>query len=302
MRKTYLLLGSVSAVAMAAAATAAQAQDVAPGGHTIIVEGGGLFAKSIGADKLGQIDPSDEFDLDLNDNLGYRAAISLGTRIDNFWDVRAGAAVNHQLDATSSISTDEVGPWGSGLYSGITTAFDYETLDLEAGYTPELDGNLNVRLFGGVRGMHYSDRQSIDKLGDDDGISIDYKDEFIGVGPRIGVEGSARLGDSMFGISGSVSAAAIYGVSNETFDVEVMGDVPPPPPDLFPTTDTSKWVYNLEASLGLDAYLSDDAILTVGYRASTTSPVGENAFLFEDEPETSRFSHGPTLKLTIQAD
>jgi opacity protein-like surface antigen len=297
MRKTYLLLGSVSAVAMAAAATAAQAQDaIAPGGHTISVEGGGLFAKSVGADKLGQLDPLPDDDVDLNDNIGYRAAISLGTRIDNFWDVRASAAINHQLDATSSITEDG----GPGYYRA-KTGFDYETLDFEVGYTPELDAGFNVRLFGGVRGMHYTDRQSFGEGDDKVGIAINYKDEFLGAGPRIGAEGSARFGDSMFGISGSVSAAAMYGVSTESLGFEVTGEGPPPPPD--DTMDTNKWVYNLEASLGLDAYLSDNATVTIGYRASTTSPVGENIIAPPGlEPETNRFSHGPTLKLTIQAD
>lgn len=299
MRKTYILLGSVSAVAMAAAATAAQAQDTAaPGGYTISVEGGGLFAKSVGADKLGDIDFSGapfDVDVDLNDNLGYRAAISLGTKIDNFWDVRASAAINHQLDATSSITETS-----SGFYFRSKTGFDYETLDFEVGYTPELDAGFNVRLFGGVRGMHYTDRQAISEGDDKVGVTFDYKDEFIGAGPRIGAEGSTRFGDSMFGLSGSISAAAMYGVSTESYEIEVTGTGGPP--ESGDTMDTNKWVYNLEASLGLDAYLSDDATLTIGYRASTTSPVGENAFFVEGEPETSRFSHGPTLKLTIQAD
>jgi len=301
MRKTYLLLGSVSAVAIAAAATVAHAQDTT-GGYTISVEGGGLFAKSIGADKLGEITASGapfDYELDLNDNLGYRAAISLGTKIDNFWDVRASAAVNNQIDATSTITVDSGGPIG---YIRSTTGFDYQTLDLEVGYTPELDSNFKVRLFGGVRGMHYDDRQSLSEGDDKVGITIDYKDEFIGAGPRIGAEGSARLGDSMFGISGSISAAAMYGVSTESIDFEYTG-TGGPPPLVNDTMTTNKWVYNLEASLGLDAYLSDDATLTIGYRASSTSPVGENSyFLSSEEPETNRFSHGPTVKLTIQAD
>ena len=106
----------------------------------------------------------------------------------------------------------------------------------------------------------------------------------------------------MFGLSASLSAAAMYAVSTETIDFEYTG-TGGPPPILNDTMTTNKWVYNLEASLGLDAYLSDDATLTIGYRASATSPVGENSyFLSSDEPETNRFSHGPTVRLTIQAD
>lgn len=305
MRYQSVLMGSVSIVAMAASA-AAHAQDTTvPEGYSVSIEGGVLFGPNTAAeDKLGSGFSGGV--VDIGDNIGYRAAVSIGKQIDPFWDLRATAALNHQLVATSTESaffSSGSGSGSSGFFGELKNSFNYETLDFEAGYRPELDANLNVRLFGGVRGLHY--KESMDKLGvqfgtDGSGSSFSVSAttestlEFIGAGPRVGVEASSRLGDSMFGISGMVGAAAMYGVERSNFNGSI--DSSPsggPSGPIPPSSDEEwKWVYSLEAALGVDVYLSEQAKLTVGVRAEQIGNVG-----FDD---STRLNYGPTLKFTAQ--
>lgn len=337
MRNKTVLLTSVSAVAMATAATSAQAQTV-PDGFTVSLEGGALFRSNEAVqDKLGisesaglavplLLGSGGSVANDVNENIGWRAAIAVGKQIDPLWDIKLGLALNHQFATSSSLdfSFEDIPSAGSGFsYSGlfeINNDFDYETADLEIGFRPE--GTYNMRLFGGVRGLHYTD--SFDKLGDFGGTeylngsagsggSVSYASlgsgEFWGAGPRIGMEGSTRIGDSIFGISGSASAALLFGVARNVSDISVEttgsgfigSGSGAPVTGLF---DEEEWgmVSNFEASLGLDVYLSENATLTVGGRVesvnvlsdfSTTGISGSGGAV-----SNNRLSFGPTIKLT----
>lgn len=312
MNRKVILMSSVSTFALAAVA-AAHAADAPlgtveaaaiPDGFTISVEGSALFGvNTLAEDKLGAA-PSD-VDVNIQDNLGYRAAISLGKSIDPSWDVRLTGAVNQQMTSNSDFY------YGSG-FSGpydytqglLDTDFDYETLDFEVGYRPTLSDNFDVRLFGGVRGLHYKDTVDMyvgagygsgpDKVG----YGVDYSTEFLGAGPRVGVEGSTRFGDTMFGVSGLLAGSAIFGTARtdgeaHAFSGGSTADIP------FPTTEESVTVYSLEASLGLDLHIDEAAVLTAGYRAEGL--FGADSFLYSGgsggESE-GRWTHGPTLKLT----
>ena len=167
MRSKSVLLGSVSVVAITAAAAPAIAQDnTVPDGYSLSVEGGFLMGPNdLARDKLGYYGGYGSAGVvEIQDNVGYRAAISLGKRIDPLWDLRVGASLNHQLESVSTVEFT----YSSGGSSGevlleMRNDFDFENLDFEAGYTPVLDGNFQVRLFAGIRGLHYTD--SADKLG-----------------------------------------------------------------------------------------------------------------------------------------
>lgn len=301
MNRKALLLGSVSAVALAAVAAAAQAQDeTVPDGFTLSVEGGALFGKNtLAEDKLGS-GPSGGI-INIQDNLGYRAAISMGKQIDPFWDLRVTGAINHQMTSSSDYSYSG---GGSGFYGTLDTDFDYETLDFEAGYRPMLTDSMDVRLFGGLRGLHY--RDSVDKVGayyasggpDKVGYSAEYSEEFFGVGPRVGIEASTRLGDSMFGVSGMLAGAALFGTARTNGEVSFYsgasgGTVP------IPSDEEQITVFNIEAALGLDMHIDDSAKLTVGYRAEGLFGI-ENSISGGSggSGSDSRWNHGPTLKLT----
>jgi hypothetical protein len=309
MTRKVALMGSVSAVALAAVATAAHAQDVTvPDGFTLSIEGGAMFGtNTVAEDKLGSA-PSGGV-VEIQDNVGYRAAIAMGKQIDPFWDLRVVGAINQQLTSTSTYSASSAGSGSGGgffAYGEFDTDFDYETLDFEAGYRPELTDSFDVRLFAGLRGLHYKD--SMDKTGvqgsagsggpDKIGYESNYSEDFFGVGPRIGIEASAPLGDSMFGVSGMLAGAAIFGVSRYESEVTVMGSGGAFPVDIS-SEEESKTVINLEAALGLDMHVNESTTVTVGYRAEGIMGLGYSGSSGgSGSGADSRWSHGPTLKLT----
>jgi hypothetical protein len=297
MRMKALLLGSVSLSAIGTGASVSTVQAAGPGTFTYSLEGAWLSGANTAAeDKLGG--PTgcysggtsgyySSYCNDIQANTGYRAALTVGTVIDEHWDARAGVAVNQGLTSTSYSSgyySYSSGSGGSGgtFYSGyynerLTTNFSYQTLDFEVGYTPTLDDKFQLRFFAGLRGLHYTD--SLDKMGTGysggytSGFHFTHNEEFLGVGPRVGVEGSARFGESPFGVSGMLSAAAIHGLSNvhETAQFTSGGLSSP-----IYTNDRSEWktVFDLEAALGVDYYLTDTSKFTVGVRAEQITNIG----------------------------
>lgn len=305
MRTRSLLLGSVSLAAVSAASAVAQAEDLAvPDGYTLSVEGGFLMGPNdVARDKLGSGVSAGI--VDIQDNFGYRAAISLGKQIDPAWDLRVGGSLNHQLESISS--------WGSGVifssgYGEFRTDFDFENLDFEVGYRPTLDDNFDVRLFAGVRGLHYTDSQRTvgsEKLGPGNYVDYDFgvTSEFVGAGPRIGAEASTRLGDSAFGISGMVSGALLYGLERSTADGEftvvsggnVIQDV-----NITDSMEEWKSVIDVAASLGLDYHVSDETTVTLGYRAQQLMNIGPASGGMSSGGEGNRLAHGPFLKLVSQ--
>ncbi len=304
MNRKIILMSSVSVVALAAVAGAAQAQDQSiPDGFTLSVEGGALFGpNTLAEDKLGGSGPSGGI-VHMDDNVGYRAAISLGKRLDPFWDLRVTGAINQQLSSNAGFFASS----GSASVSfSMDTDFDYETLDFEAGYRPALTENFDLRLFGGIRGLHYKDNigvfGAISGSGGPDkvGISGDSTTEFFGAGPRLGVEASTRLGDTMFGVSGLLAGGAAFGVARTTGSATVSyvsggsGGTVAVPFEAFEETET---VYNLEAALGLDVHLDDAATVTLGYRAEGLFGTG-NTSASGGSGSSARWTHGPTIKLT----
>lgn len=304
MSHKSILLRSVSAVALASVAgAAAQAQDtMVPDGFTVSVEGGALFGpNTVAEDKLGS--GGGDGVVNIQDNLGYRAAISLGKQIDPFWDLRVTAAINQQMTSTSDVSFSS---GSGGFYGTLETDFDYETMDFEAGYRPMLTDKLDLRFFAGLRGLHYKD--SMDKMGaefsgggDKVGYGMDFSQEFFGVGPRLGVEASTRLGDSMFGVSGMLAGAALFGTARTEGEITAFqfgsggsgGAVILP----VPGEEEQITVFNLEAALGLDMHVDEKTTVTIGYRAEGLFGI-ENSISGGSGGSDSRWSHGPTIKLT----
>lgn len=255
MRTKTILLHSVSAIATAAAATGgqAQAQVLATGddGYTFSVQGGLLFSPAeqtlAGLDKMG----SGIFGSG-NDAIGYNAAFSVGKQIDENWDVRFGGSINKLLENTVGFSASSGDSFysaypGGGFESGFfessfvaegTADFSFETLDFEVGYTPTLDSNMSVRLFAGIRGLHFSSTGSSQfgvsfssgfsaSAGYGSGSYSSYsssgfmyqgafKTEFFGVGPRVGISAAHRFDGTNWGLSGTLAGAALFG--RQTFN------------------------------------------------------------------------------------
>lgn len=303
MRSKSLLLGSVSAVAVSAAYAPALAQDLTiPDGYSLSVEGGFLMGpNTVAEDKLGSF-PSGGV-VDIQDNVGYRAAISLGKRIDPLWDLRVGASLNHQLESISTFSFFSAGSGsgsGSSFSGEMRNDFDFENLDFEVGYTPVLDENFQVRLFAGIRGLHYKDTfgftETEDKVGSLYQFNADFQSEFIGAGPRIGASASTRFGDSNFGMSGMVSGAVIHGLERRSAQASVSafsGGSGGTFVVLSESDEEWKTVLDVAASLGLDYYVAEQTKLTLGYRAEQLFNVGGGV---SGGDSSDRLVHGPFMK------
>jgi hypothetical protein len=252
MRTKTILLHSVSAIATMAAAAGvvsqAQAQVLATGddGYTFSVQGGLLFSPAeqtlAGLDKMGSGifqsgDPS----------IGYNAAFSVGKQIDENWDVRFGGSINKLLESTVGSSFGSADSYyspglgsgfESGFYSGIFEIagrgdFAFEALDFEVGYSPVLQDDLSVRLFAGIRALHYSSRGGIQfggsfasgssfSAGFGSGFTSSFSEygfayngafetEFFGAGPRVGISAAHRFAGTNWGLSGTVAGAALFG-------------------------------------------------------------------------------------------
>jgi hypothetical protein len=294
MKFKPVLLGTVSLASLAAATGIAVSQDAGPSGYTLSVEGGGMFgANTVAEDKLGSAGSAGE--IEIQDNVSYRGSVAIGQRIDESLDWKIALGFTQQVP--SSTYVDSSGGPSSG-YAEMESAFNFQTADLEIGFSPSIDA-ANVRLFGGLRGMHFND--SADKLGYQSGgpgglgLETNYDNEFIGAGPRVGVEGSMALGDSNFGLSGLLSASAIYGVQRATLDATFFSgglSSPYPVPGLEEEWGT---ILDIEAALGVDVYLNDQTTLTVGVRAENIS--GISGLDGSGGSSESRFSYGPTVKL-----
>ncbi|NGP17817.1 Lpg1974 family pore-forming outer membrane protein [Devosia aurantiaca] len=163
-------------------------------------------------------------------------------------------------------------------------------MDVEVGYAPELDDNLDVRIFGGARGMYADNSFSAteDKAGAfDNSAAIDSK--FFGIGPRLGLDLAKRFSDTPFGVSGSVAGAVIFGTAKQTTTIDTGGG---------PATtesEVSETVVNLETSIGLDYHIANNATVTIGYRGEHFSDVSN----FPGGDAEGIWSHGPFLKAKI---
>ena len=295
MKFKPVLLGTVSLASLAAATGMAVAQDAGPSGYTLSVEGGGMFgANTVAEDKLGSAGSAGE--IEIQDNVSYRGSVAIGQQIDESLDWKIALGFTQQVPSSSYVSS---GGLSSG-YAEMESAFDFQTADLELGFRPSID-SANVRLFGGLRGMHFND--SSDKLGYTSGglgsglgLETNYTNEFIGAGPRVGVEGSVALGDSNFGLSGLLAASAIYGVQRATAEATIFsGGLSSPYP--IPGLD-EEWgtIFDIEAALGVDVHLNDQTTVTVGVRAENISGVNSVSGGSGGSSE-SRFTYGPTVKL-----
>ena len=181
-----------------------------------------------------------------------------------------------------------------------------------------------MRLFAGLRGLYAEDLA--EKMGyfeyrEQDGLFFveldkEVESEFWGIGPRVGTDFRTRLGDSPFGISGSVAGAAIFGSRDvkTTTSLAIGGDLG----DIGDLCDSfcggkgesceeidverdshSDVVYNLEGNVGLDFHAGEQATFTIGYRAQQWWDIREDQS--SDDKlgvDDDLLVHGPYAKVT----
>jgi hypothetical protein len=293
----------------ASAALADQTQGVEPDWF-LSLEGGVLFADPA-IDKLGSGGPV-PFDFDFNDfntDFGYRGAAKFGKKFDDSLDWRLGVAYSNFVKNHSSLSVTGI-PTGSGSGSGsgsldadANATFSYLTGDLELGYNVRPSDQFDLRVFGGLRIL--SSRDAQDKFGDftvtsgGGDFDVEARSEFLGVGPRAGVDFSSRLGDSDFGFSGMLAAALIFG--DLKTKIELSGTSGGSSISGFSdTSHTNETIFNLEASFGGDFHLSEKSVLTIGYRGEYFEDVRFSDKIGESGETHNTLSHGPFLRFTTE--
>jgi hypothetical protein len=316
--KKSITTSAVAAVAAGAAvsvggtaALADQTQGVEPDWF-LSLEGGVLFADPA-IDKVGGVGGSGlPIDIDFNDfntDFGYRGAAKFGKRFDDSLDWRLGVAYSDFVKNHSSLSISGITSGsGSGSGSGSLDAegsatFSYLTGDLELGYNVRPSDQFDLRVFGGLRIL--SSRDAQDKFGDftitSGGGDFDIKgrSEFLGIGPRVGMDFSSTLGDSGFGFSGMLATALIFGDLKTKFEFtgtsggsSISG--------FSDTSHENETIFNLEAAFGGDFHLSEKSVLTLGYRAEYFKDVRFSDKIGESGETPSTLSHGPFLRFTTE--
>jgi hypothetical protein len=214
---------------------------------------------------------------------GYYAGVKVGKDVMPMWDVTGRFAVTRVIDS------------GSDKLGIVSNSLSFQTLDLEAGYTPKLT-NVGVRFFAGLRGLHYTNSLTRTFSGSNFFFLVNPSSDFYGIGPRIGLEVEKQFDGSAFGISAEAAGAVIVGSANTTTTEDKLGTVSSM------SSSVAKTVIDLEASAGVDYHFNDLSKVTLGYRAEALSDVNSEV-LFGGQgssgSDSTQLVSGPFLKLKI---
>jgi hypothetical protein len=138
--------------------------------------------------------------------------------------------------------------------------------------------------------------------------------KFTGIGPRVGVQAATRFEGTNFGLSGSVASSVLFGKKKVTttgyyngfsaysfssFDSETGqnsgGNFSSYSSSGTRSRETNATVVDLQASAGLDYYLNDSTVLTVGYQAEKLFEVAGDDMGPNTKIDT--LTHGAFIKL-----
>jgi hypothetical protein len=282
----------------------------------VSVEGGVAFNAS--DDNLA-FDPADDKLGDLGalapGDDGWQARVEYGRSLDPVWDYRIGAGLIVLGDdaASSDVEYDlpDVLGFPDSILATTSAAQDLNIglVDLDVGFRPEIASGMDVRLFGGLRGLAASsDSEWSDKLGIFPGsVEGGFEDETWAVGPRIGVDLFVPLeSERGIGLVGSLSGAALFGNRSTDYSSFSGGIMGPSGPEISDSFSESVTIWNVDAMAGLSVPLTNDgASVTLGYRAqSFQNLVTERSNVrsdgtYSDGGDGDVLIHGPFVKLTI---
>lgn len=259
---------------------------------TISVEGGILYNQS--GSNLG-FDPNDKLgdleDLDPGDD-GWHSRVDLTRTIDPMWDMSAGLGVlgfNKSKDSFFDVNAEQ------GLVIGLA--------DVAVGFHAETDSSVDLRLFGGFRGLYASNEVYWEDIGDEKDGTFD--DETWSLGPRAGVDLTVPVDTSGASFVGSLSAAALFGTRQSDFDFVNNAT----PTESFSTSGSEfTTIWNFEAMAGLNTPLGNNAHLTAGYRVQSfhnlvadRSDVSDDGS-YVDGGDRDLIVHGPFVTLSVTLD
>jgi hypothetical protein len=264
---------------------------------------GGVMQSDFEDDKLGSTDKLGDHDADIY------GAISLTKQISADIDWRLSGAYHVGSERSWDLGVD-LGEGALDIHLG--DDFDFQTIDFDIGKRWQVS-NADIRLFGGVRGLHVSENfdfglgvtpdDPLDKTGSTDKVG---SSDFYGIGPRIGIEGYYAIGPT-WGLSGGLAGAAIWGRRSTDLDASAFFD---DPDDGNPATDVSasfdqdedEVITNIELKAGVTFMPWDNAAFTVGYRIDHWDQLlsGFSGIGGDDDGDQDQTFHGPFLKLEVK--
>jgi len=314
MRK--ILAVSVSSLALVGAFAGPAHSESMENGFTLELEGQILSGAPIEAR-----DYDDEAGSSEDSGLGGQGSIrilrDLGNRMDVAFGVSAAFIQDHDqaVDYFPTFLPGSRFGAGSGGSSGISSDVNFQTLDAELGHTVNTQPTTELRLFGGLRALHFSEDTEAAFFDVGTGViddapadtrnltDIEMDSRFVGVGPRAGLEISQALGQSAFGLSGGFAVAVLAGwmdvdVSASSVMVETQDRIPVPA-DFNPGSGESSFgvVLNVEGDIGVDIAVSDSSSVTLGYQAEYFHNVRHRTDIF-DSDSADYLSHGPFARWT----
>ncbi len=312
MRK--ILTASVSSLALIGALASPAYSEGVENGYTLELEGRILFGLPIEARDYDDEAGSSE-DYGVGGQGSIRILHDLGNRMDVAFGVSAAFIQDHE-QAVDYFPTGLPGSRfgaGSGGSSEISSDVNFQTLDVELGRTVNTQASTELRLFGGLRALHFSDNTEVTLNDAGTGVpsttatrnltDIEIDNRFFGVGPRAGLEISHALGQSAFGLSGGFAVAVLAGsmdvdTSASSMIISTLASIPVPN-DFNPGSGRSSFgvVLNVEGDIGLDIAVSDSSSVTLGYQAEYFQNVRHRTDIFASD-SADYLSHGPFARWT----
>ena len=309
---TKRLMSSVSSVAIVVAGAQQASADAhsALSGYTLNVQGGISAVDNIWDDKTGSGFLSDK--VGSEDNLtSYMGSLTLSRETSPNKDMAFGLSfgVSPQDNSFKISSGFSSGFSGSGVLTiAGRDSNSYAALDFEMGTTVPM-GTADMRWFYGARALasksNFSYDIEVDKAGSGSGGSLEVEAEsvFVGVGPRVGIGFATQPAPgSQFGFSGELGAAVLFGSRKDTLTLTThSGFSLGSGGSSFSSFSERKNVASLDAQIGVDYYLSDNATISAGYQLQQLW----NVDLASDEDndasdDRSRLIHGVFVGFTTQ--
>jgi outer membrane protein OmpA-like peptidoglycan-associated protein len=323
----FTLLGSTALVGALAALTAgpAQAQMYSTGPGTYLsLEGrymwnAGDKAKNWVYSYAPQGAGFDPYDTSKSAaDKGWGGKAMLGYRFNNNWDIGLGVAGawlkgkddSHGYNYIERIRVDALAP--NAVTDHIKTTMSYTTVDFEAGYNMPMGGMSNFRIFGGLRfaylkqkakgGVEHAYFYGADEYFD---YSGQRKTTFMGIGPRIGANGSFGIGNSGFNIFGGLAGALLIGKYKDRHSFSYTPVVNGPGAFSYTDRKKTKIVPNVEGEIGLGYNFGtgsggSSVGLQVGYRGEAffgAATKGHVIAYFNESASGDYLMHGPFVRL-----
>lgn len=184
-----------------------------------------------------------------------------------------GVSDDGSFSFTSSFSGSGSGSGsGSASFTG-GEGLSFAALDFEMGNSIPA-GAADMRWFYGVRALAskatVSGDLEVDKAGSGDSAEFEGISEYLGIGPRVGVGFStqpvhgSQLGQ--FGLSGEIGAALLFGSREDSSFATTSISSGGSTSSFSSSFSERKNVTSLDAQVGVDYYLSDNATISVGYQ------------------------------------